>query len=329
MEKNFTIKQRMATPEESMNIDKMFMDVLNGDTGITQEKSHVETISELRKLVDDGELSKIELADLIRRAAKVEKDSAEAAKVLAERIVEDRTINDKLLDEVITYINEWHSVGVDVERSTVFRPYDSGSSGFKIRINDWTTSVEYSRRFVTMPTAYLGKAWTQVVTKYGRDLIKEIVTVLEEGGPFWDVISTEEVSKRGTRLVETLKKHGFSPAWKGCADFSTWKSNLPAGWLPCVIRTIMSGKTGNMRCMSCKYAVFTKGGYVRCMKETRWVDTGHGIPNWVMKAKTKKVYGNVLCTDIIEDVTADCNRCERVPKRELRARQAIYHRHEK
>lgn len=329
MEKNFTIKQRMATPTEAMNLNKMFIEVLNTDNTIEQEKSHVETISELRQLVDNGELSKIELADLIRRAAKVEKDAARVAEEFKDRILEDRTANANLLDEVITYINEWNSVGVAVERSTV-HPCIPDIAGFRICLNDWTTSVEYSRRFVTMPTAYLGKAWTQVVSKYGRDLIKEIVTVLAEGGPFWtETISTEEVSRRGTRLVETLKKHGFSPAWRGYADFSTWKSNLPEGWLACVIRTIMSGKTGSMHCLSCKHAVFTESGYVRCMKETRWVNTTHGIPDWVMKAKTKKVYGNVLYTDIIEDVTTKCDRCERIPKRELRARQAIYHRHEK
>jgi hypothetical protein len=235
----------------------------------------------------------------------------------------------ELIGELVSIIAKYNDLGIEVDTYKMFRfnIVFGTTPKFRVEINDDLRTVRWYAHGVVMPSAALKMAYDNAMTKYGMPLVRDVLNVYNKGGAYWDDnINTDDVVKRGYRLVKTLETLG----WKSDMseyDYLTWKGTLPEFWLECVIRAILSGAEGKMTCLSCKHAVFNEHGYARCRKSTHQVsiEDGH-LAHYIEFAKTKKVYGTCVTSDVITNVThEDCHLKDRVNRKQLCKLQELYH----
>jgi hypothetical protein len=234
-----------------------------------------------------------------------------------------------MIAELVSAINKFNDLGVEVDTYKAYRIHLTWLSTpkFRIEINDDLQNLEWHAYGVCMPSGALTKAYNWVIEKYGFALIRDIISVYNAGGKFWDDLSALEVARRGWRLVETLKGHGWNPEMSEI-QYQTWKDDLPEYWVECVIRAILSGTTGHATCLGCKNAVFNLHGYVRCRKCTHSVPIENDrLASYIDLAKETHVYGSTVTSDIVPNVNhEECHLALRGTKKELVHIQKVYHR---
>lgn len=302
----------------------------NIENGITKEMM----AAAMNEAINSGVIDDKFIGMMLDSAKKKREASEAEIKIIEEARGED-LVNSKRLDEIVGAIDKWHQLGVRVIRigsiTDMIRRTTESPEKFTIKVDDCFGDVFWEEHGVIIPGALLMKCYDQAVGKYGVPLIRDIITTFEKGGIFWEKdVSKYEIPERGTRLVETLKKRGWNPEMQQW-EYDTWKRNLPEGIIPVIIRTIMTGATGHMNCLGCKYAIFDDSGYCRCCRKTDYVPiNGNRLAGYISFAKKKEVYADCVYSDVIRDITAECPVRKKVCSEEqLRFNQAYYRKHNK
>jgi hypothetical protein len=233
-----------------------------------------------------------------------------------------------MIADIVSAINKFVDLGVEVDTYKAYRLHLTciSTPKYMIEIDDSRNGLEWHAHSVRMPSAALTRAYNWVIEKYGLPLTRDIISVYNAGGKFWDEPSAIEVARRGWRLVETLKSHGWDPSMSE-VQYQAWKGDLPEFWLECVVRAILSGATGRMTCLGCQHAIFNAHGYVRCTKCTHSVPIEYDrLASYIELAKETHVYGSTVTSDIVPNVNREeCHLALRGTRRELTRLQKAYH----
>ena len=229
----------------------------------------------------------------------------------------ETTIPEFSLSDYTNAIERFQRIGVEVKYA-----------GFNL-LNRFTiitakhfTEVTYGSMSVHVPAARLAEFYDKAIEMLGQTLIKKIVQVSADGGQFSQhrdlnaEIPREEVNARITRLVKFMNKIGYEKGFHSF-EWERFESKFPKYYLDYMIRCILEGNTGVLKCASCTHATFIEGGFLRCddgrMQE---VDTSDGIPDRLNHATTQRVwFGKIDCNIISQpEKMHDCWRYQRSTK---------------